>query len=154
MSAVIDQIPTLLYRGNFSLKRRKDYSGVYLQTEYANSYASEAAIIGTKIREWDLTYSALVPAMIQLPNGDLKDRRSYIEDFVDDSQMNGNRPFYLTDPADNKKYLCVFKDKLIEIEMVDYKLSTAGLTIRQRFIKTMNYLDDGSLGDATNPASI
>jgi hypothetical protein len=154
MSAVIQDLPNLFYRGNFSLKRRRDYTDAYLQAEYPNGYTSEAAIVGMAIREWDLTYSALVPATIQLPNGQTKDRLSYVWDFYCDSKDNGNRPFYLIDPAEQKRYLCVFKDRVIEVEMMNYTLSTTGLTIRQTFLKTMNFLDDGSIGDDQNPAQI
>lgn len=145
---------TLIYRGNFSLRRRKDYSNAFLEAEYPNGYASPPIVIGRPLRSWDLTYSALVPAMVNPPNALPKDRLSYVWDFFCDSKDNGNRPFILICPADNKKYLCVFQDSLIEVEMMNYMLSTTGLVIKQRFVKDLNFLDDGSMGDATNPNSI
>ena len=148
-----DTFRTLYYRGNFSLKRRKDYSDAILSADFPGGYGRDT-IVGRPLRSWDLTYSALVPVMVAPPDEQPKDRLSYIWDFYCESKDNANRPFILVDPQDNKKYLCIFTDNIIEVEMMNYRLSTTALGIKQRFVKGYNFLDDGSLGEDDNPASI
>jgi hypothetical protein len=142
-----DGLQRLIYRGNFSLRRKKDYGDALIRTRYGGGF-TETAIIGAGLRSWALTYSALTNSPITLPSGLIKSRLDYVWDFFCDSKDGGNTRFILTDAKDNKDYLCEFTDDAIEVEMVNFLLSTTGLNIEQVNVKGINTLPDGSLGDA------
>jgi hypothetical protein len=146
----------LLYRGNFALKRKLDFSESLLSTRYAGGFR-EDVIVGSPngLRSWSLTYSALINRVnLNLPGNIIKDRLSYIWDFFSASKSGGNIPFIITDPEDNKDYLAIFSALFIEVDKVDFYLSTTGLQIEQLFVRGVNTLADGSLGTAENPDEI
>lgn len=146
----------LIYRGNFALTRRVDYGGSLLGTKYAGGYR-EDVIVGSPngLRSWTLNYTALNSRVMVQPKGaEPKDRLSYVWDFIRESKGGGNLPFILTDPEDGKDYLAVFTDDLFEVEKLDLFLSTTGLNVEQVYVRGVNTLDDGSLGEATNSDEI
>jgi hypothetical protein len=147
--------PTLEYRGNFHVKCGIDHAGALLSAEYAGGYR-EDVVVGVPLRDWSLTYSALINrAMITLEGGAPIDRASYVWNFYNESKDNGNRPFRMRCPRDGKFYLCFFPQDRMEFEMVNRRLSTTGLQIKQVYVRGVSTLDDGSLSDdVINPDEI
>lgn len=148
----IEGIRQLQYRGNFALKRRKDYTGAILSVRYTGGYREDVTI-AQPLRGWSLTYSALTNTLVPLTDAEPVDRLTYIWDFYCASKDNSNAPFIVAD-LDNKLYLCVFTEQLIETSHVDYKLATTGLQLEQVYVKGVNTNADGSIESGDNPDRI
>jgi hypothetical protein len=151
--------PRLIFRGFFPLRRttQEDY---ILSTEYPGGYRDDA-IIGAPVDllTWELSYPHISHLhYIELPNGERKTRFEYLRDFRRDSKINGNRPFVIQDPVDGKDYLAIFADDSVSMDVTKtpeqpMQMATTML-IKQVFVRGVNFLDDGSLGDYTGNAEI
>jgi hypothetical protein len=143
----MSDIPTLIYRGNFEVTARIDYAGALLSAEYGNGYR-EDAVVGIPLRSWALTYSALNRRVnVQPQDAEPIDRLNYIWNFVTSSKDNGNALFKLRCPRDGKLYLAYFPEDILELTLVDRYLATTGLQIKQRNVRGINTLSDGSIAD-------
>jgi hypothetical protein len=148
------ELKQLLYRGNFSLSLGIEYEGVILSANYPFGYR-EDAVIGAPLRLWQLNYTALHKRVnVQLPNGERASRLNYVWGVYCESKDNGNRPFILRCPRDDKFYLAYFPENNLQIQMVDSYLATAGLPIKQLRIKSVATNADGSLDEDDLPVTI
>jgi hypothetical protein len=137
----------LLYRGNYSLSIGKDFSGSILSAELGGGYRRDERIF-PGLMTGKLNYSALSKRVkVRLPNGEMVDRLPYIWFFYCNSKDNGNEPFLMKSPLDNKTYLWIFPDDGIEIEMVDRFLGTTGLTVKQVNVQGVLTNSDGSINE-------
>lgn len=142
-----DEIPTLIYRGNFSCAAGIDFAGTMLAAEFGGGYRTDEVVM-PPLRYWSFTYSALSRRVnVQPPNAEPIDRLSYIWNFYYQSKLNGNRPFKVRCPRDNKLYLAYWPDGNLEMSLADQFLATTGLQARQLYMRGVNTLPDGSLDE-------
>lgn len=151
--------PRLLYKGHFGFKRTSEEQYV-LSTEYPGGYRDDA-IIGAPIDllTWELTYSNTSQLIyVELPNGARKTRFDYLTDFRHDSKANGNRPFVVQDPLDKKDRLAIFADNSFEMsvskDVSSPMLIATTMIVKQVFVRGVDFLDDGTLGEYTGNAEI
>ena len=148
------QLSQLLYRGNYSLTLGINYDGALLSAEYPFGYR-EDAVIGVPLLYWRLSYTALHKRVgVQLPDGERASRLNYVWGMYRESKDNGNRPFILRCPRDEKFYLAHFPENNLELEMVDQFLATAGLPIKQLRVRGVSTNTDGSLNEDTLPITL
>lgn len=146
----------LIYKGNFAFTRAINFGAALLSAAYPGGYREDVIVGDTRgLRSWKLTYSALHRhVMVGIENGQEISRPDYIGNFFAWSKAGGNLPFIITDPHDGKDYLVIFKDDELSYEMANHFLSTTGLQLEQVYVRGVNFLDDGSLGENTNDATI
>lgn len=151
--------PRLIHRGHFPLRRitTEDY---LIGTEYPGGYR-EDAIVGAPIElhAWELSFPYVSHhKYVELPTGERKTRFEYLRDFRRASKANGNWPFVIQDPVDGLDYLAIFADDSVSMTVTKtpeqpMQMETTML-IKQVFVRGVNFLDDGSLGDYTGNAEI
>lgn len=136
----------LTYRGNYQLTLGADYSGAILSAEFGGGYRVDETIF-PKLLYGKLTYSALLrrPKTLTNSEGKLVSRLRYVWDAYTYSKDNGNEPFVMRSPLDDKPYLWIFGEDNLEITLVDQLLATAGLSVRQVRVKGVATNADGSL---------
>jgi hypothetical protein len=149
--------PELIYRGNYAVTVGVDYSKSFLRADFGGGL-SETETVFPGLLYAKLNYSALHSrAMVQPEDGEPTDRLTYFYSFYRESMDNGIRPFVMRvpRPLTEKPYLWEFTDLNLEFSLVDQFLATTGISIRQAFVRGMNFLNDGSIGDETdNPATV
>jgi hypothetical protein len=149
--------PELRYRGNFGVTIGVDYSASYLRAEYGGGY-SETEVIFPGLMTAKLNYPALHSRVNTAgENGVPVDRLTYIWTFYRSAMDAGRRPFVMRvpPPLPEKLYVWEFTDDTLDLTAVNRFLATTGLSIRQVYVKQMNFLPDGSIGDADlNPARV
>lgn len=151
-----NEFERLEYRGNFQVTCDLDFSESLLSARYPGGFR-EDVIIGSPngLRTWRLTYANLNRDVLFKPtNGEPISREQYIWQFYARSKSGGNLPFIITCPLDRKDYLAIFTEDKLSYVLVDRRVRTTGLAIEQVFVKGVNTLEDGSLGEATNPDEI
>jgi hypothetical protein len=148
--------PELKYRGHYDVVAGYDFAGTMLSADYGGGLR-EDEVIFPPLKYWKLRYDSVSRRVYVQPEGNAepKLREVYLRDFVLDSKTNGNRPFVMRCPLDNKPYLCVFDTDTLEFDLLNLMAMTTGLSIRQVYVRQMNFLPDGSIGsEIENPAQI
>lgn len=137
----------LVYRGNFECSVGADYSGSFLRADYGGGY-SETEVIFPRLLTARLSYSALTRgAKVRLPSGESLDRLTYVWSFYCRQMDNGREPFLMRSPLDGKMYLWEFAEESLEITLVDLKLGTTGLALKQVYVRGVATNADGSIDE-------
>jgi hypothetical protein len=139
--------PELQYLGNFQLTSEIEFPGV-LEANYGDGYG-DSAIVGSTAgtRLWSLTYSALFrqPFGAGASSFVSQSRADYVFEFYVARMAAGNEPFVVYCPRARKRFLACFVDKKLTFTLVDYRLATSGLNLRQRRVSGVTTNDDGSV---------
>lgn len=108
-------------------------------------------------RWWTLVYKVLPDTPDCRAPESLEARATHLWNFFC-RHMTGyeevNRPFIIRNIADGLRYLVSFDEPAMSRQMFMTKLYSSQLKIVSAVVPGVNTLDDGSLGDGTNPARI
>jgi hypothetical protein len=140
--------PRLLYRG-FAARRRIDFNETLLSASFPGGYREDIVVGSVNgLRSWQIGYNRLYTDLyVTVPGGHRVSRLDYIWQLYVESKREGNRPIVFTDPHERKDYLCYFPQNVLDINRVNHELSNTSLEIEQVFVRGVNTLEDGSLGE-------
>jgi hypothetical protein len=121
-------------RGNFAVTIVASYDHAILSASYGGGYREDEIIFPRLLRA-SLNYSALTPVTWTLEDLSTPTRLQYLWDFFCTRKENGNEPFLMQDPREQKWFLWCFEDSELEYEMLHFHLATAGLKVKQVYVR-------------------
>jgi hypothetical protein len=135
------QFCSLLNVSNYELSipaLKKDYGGGF----------ESSVLVGKPhgLRRWNLS-GELITDLAEQSVGE-KTVFQYLWDFFRYHVTNGNKPFYIVNPNNQRKYLVSFIDSILSFEVFTAKLFASEITLKQRKVENMYFeADEGSVFD-------
>jgi hypothetical protein len=137
-----------------------DIEFAVLSAQFGDGHGARA-LVGSPagLRTWRIKYDHLARQPHRRTGRfSVESAASYLWGFWCDRMAEGNSSFVrsFVDPRDNKRkdWLVGFTETKLTYTEFRQRFYTTGIEVRQRRERGVNFLDDGSLGEHTNPDEI